>query len=65
MIYNNMCLFQMIIIKTFGFIGEKSEKIYKSLIISDYDFDIKKGSLKIYLLLHFSIYQYGNYRIVS
>ena len=64
MIHNNMCLFQTIIMKTFGFIGEKSEKIYKSPIISDHEFD-KKSLLKIYLLLHFSIYQYENDRVGS
>ena len=60
MIYNNKCLFQMIIIKTFGFIGEKSEKIYTKVQLSLLMILTKNGSLKIYFLLHFSIYQYEN-----
>ena len=52
----------MIILKSFRSIGEKSEKIDKSPIISNHDFD-KKGLLKIYLLLYFSIYQFENDRV--
>ena len=37
--YNNMWLFQMIIPKTLGFIGEKSDKLNQGPIISNHNFD--------------------------